>query len=204
MALLLITPPAAEPVSLAELKAWCRVDASDQDELIGGLGIAAREYVEQALGRQLVTATYDLVLDAFPADAIAIPRPPLQSIVSVEYDDRDGVVQTVPSDRYYVDAASLDVGWIVPLASAPWPATLDAINTVRARFVAGYGDPNDVPERIKIAIKGLAAWWFEQPEAVGGVVGETVDGVGSTQRARGPAPLHVRSLINQARVWGLS
>ena len=80
MALILITPPAEEPVTLAELKAWCRVDTSDDDALITGLGIAAREYVEQALGRQLVTATFDLIYDAFPEAAIRIPRPPVQSV----------------------------------------------------------------------------------------------------------------------------
>lgn len=40
-----------EPVSLSELKAWARVDHEEDDTLIEGLGIAAREYVETATGR---------------------------------------------------------------------------------------------------------------------------------------------------------
>lgn len=43
-----------EPVTLEELKAFARVDLDHDDVLITSLGIAAREYVEQATGRQYV------------------------------------------------------------------------------------------------------------------------------------------------------
>lgn len=38
-------------VSLEELKAFARIDGDDDDALIESLGIAAREYVEQATGK---------------------------------------------------------------------------------------------------------------------------------------------------------
>lgn len=40
-----------EPVTLSELKAWTRVDHDDEDDELEALGIAAREFVEQATGR---------------------------------------------------------------------------------------------------------------------------------------------------------
>jgi len=40
-----------EPVSLSELKAFARIDDDSDDSLVESLGIAAREYVEQATGR---------------------------------------------------------------------------------------------------------------------------------------------------------
>jgi uncharacterized phiE125 gp8 family phage protein len=204
MGLTLITPPAIAPVTLDELKVWCRIDAADWDAMLSAAIIAATDFVSTALGRQLITAEYELTLGSFPAcGPILLPRPPLQSIESVSYRDRDGnTVALVAGTDYRIDLTA-DPGTIAVVKS--WPRTGEYPDAVEIAFTAGYGDTAaDVPEKIKIAIKGLAAWWFYQPEAVGGVVGETVDGVGSTQRARGPAPMHVRSLINQARLWALS
>lgn len=48
-----------EPVSLSELKNWARVDHEEDDDLIASLGVAAREYVEQATGR-----TFDVEVPA--------------------------------------------------------------------------------------------------------------------------------------------
>lgn len=44
-----------EPVSLSELKLFARVDGDDEDTLIASLGIAAREFIEQATGRTFDT-----------------------------------------------------------------------------------------------------------------------------------------------------
>lgn len=46
----------AEPVTLEELKAFARVDFADDDTLITSLGIAAREFIEQATGRDYSSA----------------------------------------------------------------------------------------------------------------------------------------------------
>lgn len=60
-------PPAGEPVSLAEVKTWLRVDSDDttQDDTIAGLITQAREYCEAFLDRQFLTATYVLSLENF-------------------------------------------------------------------------------------------------------------------------------------------
>lgn len=64
--LALVTPPAAEPLSLAEAKLHLKVEIPDDDALIGSLITAARLYVERSLGRQLVTATWRASWDRFP------------------------------------------------------------------------------------------------------------------------------------------
>lgn len=45
-----------EPVTLSDLKAFARIDSNDDDTLLTALGIAAREYVEQATGNDYFTA----------------------------------------------------------------------------------------------------------------------------------------------------
>jgi uncharacterized phiE125 gp8 family phage protein len=143
MALKLITAPAVNPISLVEAKAHLRVDHSQEDTLIELFVKAATQNAEAFLGRALVTQTWELVLDSFPTEEVKIPLPPLQSVVSIKYDDSAGDEQTLATDQYVVDTAS-EPGWVVPL-TAGWPSTIDAINAVRIQFVAGYPPTSDSP-----------------------------------------------------------
>jgi uncharacterized phiE125 gp8 family phage protein len=88
MAITIVTPPAALPVTVEECKAYGRIDFDDADALIESLIGAARDHLEQATGRTFVATTYQLTLDAFPCDEIALPRSPVLSVASVKYYDR--------------------------------------------------------------------------------------------------------------------
>lgn len=189
MALELTTPPASEPVTLDELKAWARVDSTDDDDLLTANGVAAREHVERWLGRQLVTATWTLTMRDFPSGLIRLPRPPLQSISSIKWKDTDGTLSTMDAGDYLVDTAA-DPGTVEPATS--WPKPGDFPDAIQIAFVAGFGDPADVPENIKIAIKALAAHWYEAREPA--VVGASVANV----------PSHVSALVNGAKLWSVA
>jgi uncharacterized phiE125 gp8 family phage protein len=180
MALRLITAPAVEPFTLTEAKAHLRVIDNDDDALIAALIKAAVSHVDGKdgfLGRALVTQTWELVIDAFPAEAIKIPLPPLQSVTSIKYDDAAGIEQTLATDQYSIDTAS-EPGWVAPLVSG-WPGTIDAINAVRIRFVAGYApDANsppdlaaNVPGAVKAAMLLLIGSLYEHRETI--VIGQT-------------------------------
>lgn len=163
--LTLQTPPAAEPVDLEEMKLHLREDLDDQDELVEAFIKAAREHAEGFLGRALVTQTWDLALSHFPAcGEFLIPRPPLQSVTSVSYVDEAGVTQVLAGSEYVVDTAR-EPGRIVLGYEKSWPITRSVPNAVTVRFVAGYGDPEDVPESIRTAIKLLVGHWYENREA---------------------------------------
>ncbi len=62
------TPPAVEPVTLAQAKNYCKVPTAvtSDDLLIMGLLQAARETVEGITGRSLINKTYRQSLDSFP------------------------------------------------------------------------------------------------------------------------------------------
>lgn len=180
--------PVTEPVHLDEVRDHLRVDITDDDTLIEALITAAREYVEQASRRALVTQTWRYNLDQFPAaDEIELPRPPLKSVTSITYRDSDGTTHTLASSVYEVDTDS-QPGRVRLAYGEDWPSdTLAETNPVRITFVAGYGDADDVPKRWKQAILLLVGHWYENREAVM---------VGSIPRE---IPFAVESLINLDR-----
>ncbi len=168
MALVEVTAPAAEPVSLTEAKAHLRVDAADEDALITSLIVAVRQYVEQFTRRALVTQTWDMVLDCFPTAGgrpILVPKPPLRSVGSVKYIDADGVEATWDSAKYRVDAKS-QPGRITPAWGEVWPTARFVTNAVTVQFDAGYGAASAVPTSIKQAMLLLVGHWFEHRESV--------------------------------------
>lgn len=173
MALSLVTGPTLEPVSLIEAKAHCRIGISDDDGLLAGYLIAARDFVESFIYRRLMTQTWDLKLDGFPA-CIEIPTGPLQSVTSIQYVDTAGATQTLSASLYEVDSSSA-VPRISPKYGQVWPSTYDQLNAVTIRIVLGYGsNPGSVPESIRLAILLLVGHWYENREAVnvGNIVSE--------------------------------
>lgn len=171
----LVAPPAvdaftgiAEPVSLAEVKQHLRVDIPDDDALILGLIGTARQMAETLTNRQLLTATWNLVLDAFPgpslmgvpagtpyslpAHAIQIPKGPVQAVSSITYLDMDFDLITMPPEDYVVTSSD-DLTRITPIFGKIWQPTLPQIGAVTVQFVAGYGDSTQVPAGIKHWIK---------------------------------------------------
>jgi uncharacterized phiE125 gp8 family phage protein len=163
MALTVVTEPAVEPVSLAEGKLHLRVDISDDDDLISAMTQTAREVVEGIARRALITQTWKLILDEFPAtDEIAIPRPPLQSVASITYKDQDGNASTFSSDDYIVNS-DCEPGKVVLAYGSSWPSTtLYPTGAVTVQFTAGFGDAStDVPEKYRQAMHccGLTGIW---------------------------------------------
>lgn len=194
MALKLVTAPTGEPVTLTEAKAHLRVDGSEEDSLISSLIAAARRWCEGYQNRAYVTQTWDLVLDAWPAapepDRIRIPLPPLQSVASVKYTDKDGVQTTMPAADYLVDLAS-QPGRLVLAYGKSWPtATLRPAAAIEIRFTAGYGAAAAVPETAKQAIKLLVGHLYEHREAA------SVDEIREV-------PFAVKALLGLERIWPL-
>lgn len=159
MALKLITPPAAEPLTVADMAAHLRCDLTDQALYIEALIKAAREAAENETARALITQTWDLTLDAFPVVSnrnpragISLPLPPLVSITSITYIDTAGITQTcVPST--YLCESSTDSAIIVPSYGQSWPATRNQLGAVTVRFACGYGNAAAVPEAIRLWMK---------------------------------------------------
>ena len=165
MALTLITAPTVEPVSLTEAKNHLRVDISDDDTLIKSKIMAVRQVFEEQYGVAFIDQTWELYMDAFPGGDLAIPKWPLASVTSIKYTDEDSNQSTVSSDDYLVDIYNKP-GKVVLKSSASWPSdTLQEVNGVVVRFVAGYGAAgSDVPEPIRQAVLLVVGDAYENRE----------------------------------------
>ena len=159
-------PANLSTVTLAEAKAHCRVDHSDEDAWFGIAIAAATAKAEHELGRALITQTWEAVYDAFPAGGIELGRPTVQSIVSVKYLDGTGTEQTISSTGYVLDPDMLP-GFVLPAAASAWPSAADAVNAVRVRFVQGWSSASN-PQRAQL---DSDAHWHRLPQPGNGSAG---------------------------------
>lgn len=149
----------------AALGAGAPTQNTTGDPLLNMYIAAARVHAEMITQRQLLTATWKLVLDAFPGmslsgmsgisegrriprNAIVLHKNPVQSVASIKYLDMSGVQQTMSPNDYVVDA-SMEPARITPVFGKIWPIALPQIGAVEVTFTAGYGAAVDVPAGIK-------------------------------------------------------
>lgn len=144
----IVTPPATEPVSLAEAKLFLRVDHDAEDELIAGLVTAARDLVEQSTGRALVTRRLLETRDHVKGGPFRCAFAPVTAVHAVT---RDGVTLDESIWRLAVDAEHL-IG-----AGA---------GRIAVDYDAGYGaDAEDAPEPLRHAIRVIVAALYESRES---------------------------------------
>lgn len=176
----LVAGTTGQPLSLADAKTHLGILGQDDDNRVNDLIRVATDYVERSFTgqRQIMPATYDYTLGAFPNRRhIWIPRPPLQSITSVKYFDTSNVQQTWATSNYIVKTPDETQGWIERVSTASWPATYDRSDAVTIRFVAGY---SVIPDSIKHALKLLVGHLNENREATSnGVSNEVAFGLQS-------------------------
>jgi uncharacterized phiE125 gp8 family phage protein len=73
-----VSPPAALPLALAELRAQCRLtddDGTDENALLMSYLRAATEYVEQYTGLALITQDFEQRFSSFPTELVLWRRP---------------------------------------------------------------------------------------------------------------------------------
>ena len=169
-----LTPPAAEPLTLAEAKLHLRVDADITDDiLITALIVTARQQAEHRTGRALLTQQWRYSVDTFPSGSLELPLPKLQSVQAVSYLDNNGVRQTLANTEYDVITDEL-VGSLIPAYGKSWPSCREHPGSVRVDYTCGFGAAADVPQSIKAWMLLAIAAWYENREALasGQPVGE--------------------------------
>jgi uncharacterized phiE125 gp8 family phage protein len=146
----LITPPAAEPLMLAEVKAHLRLDGGDEDALLVSLVKTARQFLERETGLCLIAQVWRLYLDRWPRDGvIRIAKSPVQAIQNVTVYGIDGQPVQVSLEDHLLDGA----GRPARLWLRHTPVTGRTVNGIEIDFAAGYGEAGtDVPDTLKRAM----------------------------------------------------
>lgn len=158
MILRIIEPPQLEPLTLAEVKTFLRVDHEHDDFEIEAMIRAAREQAELFQGREVARKRLEMILDAWPRSGPILTPAPLASLEEIRYRLADGSWQTLAADRYLV-AVDAEPGQIHAVSEWPtdhlWPA-----GAVAVRMTCGWL-PADVPEHVRQGMKLLVASWYE-------------------------------------------
>jgi len=161
------TPPAAEPLELAEVKAHLRVEHDAEDDLILRLLRMARQRAETDNDLALITQELEYRLDDWPSSSmIRLPRGPIQSVDEIAYVDQAGNPQVIDPANYEVDLY-LRPARLRPAPEYTWPTVKDQLNAITITYTAGWGDNGeDVPEEIRQALLLIVGDFFENRESV--------------------------------------
>ena len=165
----LITAPASEPVTAAEVRLHTRISYTAEDTLLEQWIASARKIAEMFQRRAYINQEWELSFDAFPNLPILIPRPPLLTMSAISYFDYEdtetvlysndtdqstttpGPVGTstttttaapnvITDDGYFLIDADCEPGRLCFAYSKTWPAvTLRPHNAFKIRYWAGYG-----------------------------------------------------------------
>jgi hypothetical protein len=193
-----VTAPAVEPVTLADAKAQLRIELAftNDDSLITDLIIAAREACETEVRQTFISTQWRLHIDGFPfgggyfnrtvrqmgegpmwlpqqgGGVFELPKGPLISVQSITYADTNNTAQTVNPSLYRAQTGL--PGRVQPVFGQVWPIAAPIIDSIQILYTAGYGvDGTFAPACVRLAIKQLLAFYYENREAVG----EIPDGI---------------------------
>jgi uncharacterized phiE125 gp8 family phage protein len=155
----LLTPPALEPVTLAEAKDWLKIDGSDEDQIINALIISARLSVEAATGLMLITQSWRLAFDAWPLSGrLNLIHAPLQTVSALRIYDVNGMSKLL--DLTGLDVSSGRQPKLVLKSALPQSSKM--VDGIELDLILGFGNSAaSVPEDLKLAIKMLVAFWHE-------------------------------------------
>jgi uncharacterized phiE125 gp8 family phage protein len=160
MPAVLLTPPEAEPISLADAKAYLRLEHDAEDGLVTTLIAAAARQVEKMTRRVLVAQRWRLDV-ALPEDGgfVALRPRPVREVEAVRLARSDGTLQTLDPEAWRFDWA----GERLSFATRPVGG-----RRVEIDLAVGYGAPEDVPEPLRLAVRRLVADAFERRSGADG------------------------------------
>jgi uncharacterized phiE125 gp8 family phage protein len=167
-----ITPPAAEPITLDEAKAHLRVFGPDDDAQIEGMISAARGMLEKKTGRLLMPQVVEFATPAW-GYGIRAQAAPFRELVGVTYIDPEGVTVNMDPASVYVDSY-IEPALIGLPYGGTWPAAqIGSLRIVRA--AVGYDDADSIPAPLKQwMLTAIAAMYDHRSAVIAGTIVATL------------------------------
>lgn len=135
-ALRLITPPASEPLTLAQAKTFLRIEHTADDEPITRAMTAARVAAENYIHAALLPQTWEVIVANPSGATVRLPFGPAQSITSITLVTEAGTSSTMNASNYRL---SVDGGTVL-FTNPP------SIEKLTVRYVAGMAtSTSEVP-----------------------------------------------------------
>lgn len=142
--------PTVPLLTIAEARAQCRIDQSDEDAIMATYIQAATDVAEGYLHRGLLTQTWTLGLEDWFDECYLPSAAPLQSITSVKYRATSGTLTTLAS-TYYITDTIAQPGSLMRAPDVTWPALqADRENRIEVTYVVGWTRAVDVPAAIRL------------------------------------------------------
>tara|TARA_R100001460_G_scaffold46203_1_gene83649 strand:+ start:582 stop:1259 length:678 start_codon:yes stop_codon:yes gene_type:complete len=173
------TTETAYAVTQAEIKAWLKIDSSDDDTVVALIERAVHNWAKEYTKRTLTTVTYQLFVDAvydndmpipegfyvgidrnIDRRSILLPKSPVSSVTHIKYYTDDDTATTYATSNYFLDTANVPAR-VVLRNGANWPVSLRVANGIEIQYVAGYGATTAIPYDIKSACLAYASYLFE-------------------------------------------
>lgn len=134
-------------IDLPAIKAQCRVDIDDDDQLLTDMALAAQRMCEGRIGGPLLTADCVETLSAWPVTGYIVLEVARAQEVTKFY------VRTRGERVEFADfhAVLQDRGTLLVLApNGQWPLIDERLDAIEIEYTAGFGDtPDAVPEDVK-------------------------------------------------------
>ncbi|MCK5933441.1 MAG: phage head-tail connector protein [Fulvimarina manganoxydans] len=160
------------PVTLSEVKSWCRIERDDEDATLTLLMRAASESVEAALDLALFRRSFRLVLNHTPdCGRIALAKGPVVSVTRVSAYDTAGA-ETVFDAQTTI---RIEPGGM----ALQFDPTVLAAGGITMEFEAGPA-PSEVSAEIKRAILAVIATFYEARSLLRSERGRTYQGTASS------------------------
>nr|WP_319389700.1 phage head-tail connector protein [uncultured Cohaesibacter sp.] len=155
---MLLTAPQVEPVSLADIRAYLKIDQDAEDDLLRAFLSAARVHLEHMTGHHLVSQTWRVLLEGPLGETFRLPLQPVAELLTLSVIEADGT------------ATELDVSGL-SIFQTDNPATLANLDgfllsgkqRLQIDVETGFGPTaEDVPEPLRLAMKMIVAEWYER------------------------------------------
>jgi uncharacterized phiE125 gp8 family phage protein len=149
-------------LTIAELRAWCRVEDPTEDATLLALAASAERHVEEITGQVLTRRTEVIRDTAWPDAGWELIRFPVIRVVEIGYIDSAGAAQQLPGTVWVLDQGKRSL--LRRRTGQSWPAIQDD-SEIMVVLDVGYPDQS-CPPGLKTACLHLVAHWFDNRGAV--------------------------------------